>query len=305
MTAPGTPIFERQNDPDLLVLLKAASVSHHRAKRLASAHVSLSVFLAAVGVAGVFAPVLKTPGTLLGLLWALAYAAGARLWGVGEMRRAALLQEMFDIRLLGLPWNTVAAGGAPPAAQEVGRVARRYSAPESRLHDYFYEATALSRPLDVFACQLQTLAWGARVRRRYATTVSCGLVLWSMAGVGTGLARSMTVSDLLLHWFVPSLGLLLLGLETAVAQRDTAGAREHAESVLLAAMREHVSRGRPPGDVPGLLVLARQIQDVLLRTRLGQVRVPNWFFRRFQDSDREDFVQAMRELDRTAADPAL
>ncbi|MDQ0932766.1 hypothetical protein QFZ49_002696 [Streptomyces turgidiscabies] len=184
-------------------------------------------------------------------------------------------------------------------------MARRYTAPESRLHDYFFEVTALSRPLDVFACQLQTLGWGARVRRRYATTVTCALVLWAMAGVGTGLARSMTVSDLLLHWFVPSLGLLLLGLDTVAAQRDTAGAREHARSVLLAAMREHVSRGRPPEDVPGLLQLARQGQDVLLQTRLGQVRVPDWFFRRFQTSDREDFVQAMRELDRTAADPTL
>ncbi|MDX2547004.1 S-4TM family putative pore-forming effector [Streptomyces sp. WI04-05B] len=303
MAVSNTPIFERQNDPDLLILLKAASVSHRRAKRLASAHVSLSVLLAAVGVAGVFAPVLRTPGTLLGLVWALAYAAGARLWGRGEMRRAALLQEKFDVQLLGLPWNTVLAGGTAPPAEEVGRVARRYTASESRLHDYFFEATALSRPLDVFACQLQTLGWGARVRRRYATTVSCALALWTTAGVATGLARSMTVSELLLHWFVPSLGLLLLGLDTVAAQRDTAGAREHAQSVLLAAMREHVSRGRPAADVPGLLQLARQGQDVLLQTRLGQVRVPDWFFRRFQTSDREDFVRAMRELDRTAADP--
>lgn len=299
----GTPIFDRQNDPDLLILLKAASVSHRRAKRLASAHVSLSVLLAAVGVAGVFAPALKTPATLLGLLWALAYAAGARLWERGEMRRAALLQEMFDVQLFGLPWNTVLAGGTAPPAQEVGRVARRYTASESRLRDYFFEATALSRPLDVFACQLQTLGWGARVRRRYGVAVSYGLLLWTAAGLGTGLVRSMTVSDLLLHWFVPSLGLLLLGLDTVVAQRDTAGAREHAQSVLLAAMREHVSRGRPPEDDPRLLQLARQVQDVLLQTRLGQVRVPDWFFRRFQTSDQEDFVQAMRELDRTAADP--
>lgn len=303
VTLPSTSIFVRQNDPDLLVLLKAASVSHRRAKRLASAHVSLSVLLAATGVAGVFAPALKTPGTLLGLLWALAYAAGARLWGAREIRRAALFQEMFDVHLLGLPWNAILAGGSALPAEEVGRVARRHTDPESRLHDYFYEATALSRPLDVLACQLQNLGWGARVRRRYATAVSWVLVLWSVVGFGTGMLRSMTVSDLLLQWFVPSLGLLLLGLDTATAQRDTAAAREHAQSVLLSAMREYVARGRPPEDVPGLLQLARQIQDVLLRTRLGHARVPDWFFKRFQTSDREDFVGAMRELDRVATDP--
>ncbi|MFJ6574879.1 S-4TM family putative pore-forming effector [Streptomyces sp. NPDC091368] len=304
MGATGTSIFDRQNDPRLLALLRAAAVSHRRAKRLASAHVVLSVLLAGLGVAGVFVPVLRTPGTLLGMVWALAYAAGARWWATRELRRAALLQEMCDVHLLVLPWNTVLAGGTELPAHEVGRVARRYGGPESRLQDYFFEATALSRPLDVLACQLQVLGWGARVRRRYATTVSCGLLLWTAAGIAIGLARSMTVSELLLQWFVPSLGLLLLGLDTAAAQRDTAQAREHAHAVLLDAMRRHVARGRPAEDVPGLLDLARQAQDVLLRTRLGQVRVPDWFFRRFQTADREDFAQAMRELDQLAADPA-
>ncbi|WP_329028167.1 S-4TM family putative pore-forming effector [Streptomyces sp. NBC_00690] len=303
MAALGTSILQRQNDPDLLVLLKAASVSHSRAKRLALARIWLSLLLAATGVAGVFVPVLETPGTLLGLLWALAYTAGARFRGIAEIRRAALLQEMFDVRLLGLPWNTVLGGGSALPAQEVGRVARGFRASEERLHDYFYEATALQRPLDVLACQLQTLGWGARVRRRYATAITYALLVWCLGGVVTGLAGSMTVSDLLLHWFVPSLGLLLLGVETAAAQWDTAGAREHAQAVAMDAMRVHVSRGCPAENVPELLHLARQVQDVLLQTRLQQVRVPDWFFRRFQNNDREDFVQAMRELDRLAADP--
>ncbi len=301
--AADTSILARQNDPELLQLLKAASVSHRRAKRLASSHIALSTLLAGLGVAGVFAPVLKTPGTLLGLLWALAYAAGARLWAAREMRRAALFQEMFDVSLLRLPWNTVLAGGTVLPSHEVGRVAQRYKAPESLLHDYFFEATALSRPLDVLACQMQCLGWGARVRRRYATAVSCGLLFWAAAGVGLGLARSMTVSDLLLHWFVPSLGLLLLGMDTAASQREVAAAREHAHTVLMDEMRGHVSRGRPAEDVPVLLQLARQIQDVLLQTRLRQVRVPDWFFKRFQTSDRSDFVRAMGELDRMAVTP--
>ncbi len=302
--ATGTSILARQNDPELLHFLKAASVSHRRAQRLTSAHILLSALLAGLGVAGVFAPALKTPGTLLGLVWALAYAAGARLWAVGEMRRAALFQEMFDVHILRLPWNTVLAGGDAPPAHEVGRVARRYRAPESLMRDYFFEATRLGRPLDVLACQMQCLGWGSRVRRRYAAAVSWALLLWGAAGVGLGLARSLSVSDLLLHWFVPSLGLILLGFETAVSQRDTAAAREHAQKVLMDAMRMHVSRGRPAEDHPTLLQLARQIQDVLLQTRLRQTRVPNWFFKRFQTSDRADFVHAMRELDQMAADPA-
>jgi hypothetical protein len=34
-----------------------------------------------------------------------------------------------------------------------------------------YEVTALPRPLDVLACQIQSLGWGARVRQRYAAVL--------------------------------------------------------------------------------------------------------------------------------------
>ncbi|MFJ9250347.1 S-4TM family putative pore-forming effector [Streptomyces sp. NPDC101776] len=301
--AASTSIFTRQNDPELLRILKAASVAHRRAKRLTSSHMTLSVLLAGLGVAGVFVSALQTPVTLLGLVWALAYTAGARVWGAQEMRRAALFQEMFDVRLLCIDWNTVLAGGEEPAAQEVSRAAGRYTGAESRLEDYFYEVTRLPRPLDVLACQMQNLGWGARIRRRYAAAVSGGLVLWSVAGIGLGLARAMTVTEMLLHWFVPSLGLLLLGVDTAASQRETARVREHAQAVLLQALRAHIRRGSPAGDTPGLLLLARQIQDTLLLTRLRQARVPDWFFKRFQTSDRTDFVRAMRELDQLAATP--
>ena len=95
------------------------------------------------------------------------------------MRRAALLQEKFDVQLLGLPWNTVLrlGGWRLPPRRWTGWPSRHGSGVAAD-HDFF-EATALSRPLDVFACQLQTLGLGARVRRRYATTVTCALVLES------------------------------------------------------------------------------------------------------------------------------
>ncbi|WP_416982092.1 S-4TM family putative pore-forming effector [Streptomyces sp. T028] len=304
MGAADTSIFARQNDPELLRILKAASVAHRRAKRLASSHVALSALLAGLGVAGVFVTVLQTPVTLLGLLWAFAYATGARLWGAREMRRAALFQEMFDTRVFRLPWNTLLAGGDEPLPHEVSRAARRYTAPESLLEDYFYEVTELPRPLDVLACQMQSLGWGARIRRRYAAAVSGGLVLWSLAGIGLGLARSMTVTGMLLHWFVPSLGLLLLGVDTAASQRDTAGDREHAHTVLMTEVRGHAARGGPEEEAPALLQLARQVQDILLLTRLRQARVPDWFFKRFQTSDRTDFVRATREFDRLSVNPS-
>ncbi|MYS23346.1 hypothetical protein GTW78_25105 [Streptomyces sp. SID4948] len=109
----SVPIVQRQNDPEMLQLLRAAAASHARAQRFASGHVAVSAALAAGAVAGVFVPSVQTPLTLLGLLWAVVYAVGASAWTRTEFRRAALFQETFDTGLFGLPWNHVLAGPGP------------------------------------------------------------------------------------------------------------------------------------------------------------------------------------------------
>lgn len=297
-----TPITQRQNDEELLRILRAGESAHARARLLASTHISISLLLAAGAVLGVFVDSVQTPLTIAGFLWALVYAAGAGAWTEREFRTAALLQETFDTRLYDLPWNEVLAGNTP-SADEISRLARRYKGSPERLRDY-YEIRDVPRPFDVLSCILQNLAWGARVRRRYAAVVQGGVIAWLLAGVMVGVATESTLSSVLLGWFVPSLGLLLLGVDTYRTQRGTAEVREHTRQVILPRMRSHVEAGMPSAEIPALLVLARQAQDVLLRTRLNQARVPNWFFKAFLESDRADFAAAMDEVSRWLPSPS-
>ncbi|MER5799083.1 MULTISPECIES: S-4TM family putative pore-forming effector [Streptomyces] len=295
------PIVEHQNDPEMLRLLRAASASHARAQRLASGHVVVSTALAVGAVVGVFVPVSLTPLSLVGLVWAVVYAVGASAWTKNEFRRAALLQETFDTRLFGLPWNHVLVG-REPSADEISRLARHYRGSPARLRDY-YEIQDLPRPFDIVACQLQNLGWGSRIRRRYAGFVRTGLVLWCAAGVLAGVLNRMSLTDVLMDWYVPSLGLLLLGVDTYQAQQDTVAAREHARKTLLTRTEQYARAGALEAQAVGMLSLARQVQDVLLQTRLTQARVPNWFFNRFLDTDRADFAAAMDELGRLVTTP--
>ncbi|MFE7835527.1 S-4TM family putative pore-forming effector [Streptomyces sp. NPDC057474] len=305
MGAPASdPIVVRQNAPEMITLLCAMSASHARATRLGSSHVAVSVLLAGAALVSVFVSAAGTPVTLLGSLWAAVYAIGSASWTEREFRRAALLQETFDVRLFGLPWNEV-VGGRMPTAQEISRMARRYRGSEDALRDY-YEIRDFPVPVDVLACQLQNLGWGARIRRRYGLTVLSGLVLWCLAGLLLGVLGELTVSEVLLRWFVPSLGLLLLGLDTYRSQQDVITKREQALTLLTDRLRDFVRRGSPAAGQPELLTLSRQVQDVLLQTRMRHARVPNWFFRRFLTTDRADFSAAMNELEQllaTAPDP--
>jgi hypothetical protein len=236
---------------------------------------------------------LTVPVAVVGGLWAVGYSAGFASWTQSELGRAAVIQEMFDVRLFGLPWNAIAAGN-PVGAQEVSWLASRYHGSESELHDY-YEVPQLPHPYDVIACQLQNLAWGARVRRRYARVLLATIIVWLLAGFAVGAIGGLTVTEIALRWYVPSLGALLLAWDSFRAQREVAIERERILGILWDRVRAsaEVSTTRTRAE---LVDLARSVQDAIQQTRRRNIRVPNWFFTRFQAMDRQDFKAIMVDL---------
>jgi hypothetical protein len=99
------------------------------------------------------------------------------------------MQEKLDVHLFDLPWNAVLVGDEP-SEEEVGRLSRRFRGDEASLRDYYLVA-AVAAPHDVLFCFEQNLAWGSRVRQRYAAallgarvTVRHSPVAWSAAPTG-------------------------------------------------------------------------------------------------------------------------
>lgn len=290
-------IQERQNDPPMITLLRAMSVSHARVRRLNALRLSVACVLAALGLIATVTGGAVAWIAILGALWGLTYAAGASSWADGELRRAAQLQEMFDVRLFGMPWNPVVAGEELPA-HEVSRLNRRYRGDGEDLRNY-YEVPDLPRPFDVLGCQQQNLGWGARVRRRYANVILGGVAVWAAAGLLVSVLTGLSTTDLVLRWYVPSLGILLLGLDESRGQRGIASGREHVLSLVRARIAQVTEAPQRVGVQPDLMALARQVQDSIFHTRTREPQAPNWFFSRFQAKDRIDFQEAMRELVRT------
>ncbi|MFG1673072.1 S-4TM family putative pore-forming effector [Micromonospora sp. NPDC049282] len=285
-------LLRHQTEPTMMALLRAMSVCHSRAQRLDALRTSVSVAVAGAGATVAFTGVSATAVTALGALWAVVNALGLATWSRGQLRRAATIQEMFDVDLFGLPWNEVAAGERV-TAPDISRLDRAFRGTERYLRDY-YEIPELPAPYDVLACQQQSLGWGARLRRRYAYTVLAAVAAWAAVGVVHGVLAGLTVAHLLLAWFVPSLGALLLGVEIYRGQRDVAVERDRAAAVVHDRVTSAV---RDPSAAADLLTVARQVQDLLYRTRCTQPRVPNWFFRRFHAADRIDFQVTMTGLD--------
>ena len=92
------------------------------------------------------------------------------------------------------------------------------------------------------------------------------------------------------HLFIPSLAIYQITLEIWAGQQRVTAERQrlnHAGTVEL--------RNAPPGmisdsDWRRLRVVARDIQNGILRTRLDVSRVPEWFYRHYRNRDELDFA---------------
>lgn len=291
MLGPRSLLRERQNEPSMLALLRAMSVCHARAQRADSVRTGVSVLVAVSGlVAAFFAPA-ATVVIVLGAAWALVYSTGLASWTGQELRRAAVLQEMFDVRLYAIPWNPVVAGD-PIEPAEVSRLAKRYRGRADMVVDY-YEIPPLVRPYDIVACQMQNLAWGSRIRRRYALSAVIAAGGWALLGIVVGAVAELTVVELVLRWYVPSMGAVMHGVDIFRRQYQVAADRTR----VLGLIREKVPVAPgTAGNDDDLLVFVRQVQDSIYRSRRETPRVPDWFFLRFRPEDRTDFRAEMDEL---------
>lgn len=286
-------IAERQDSAGALRLLKAVAVAHTRNQRAQAVSIGLSIALAVAGL-------LAGPGSSAaaavavgGTLWAAVYKAVMAPWAERWLGTAATLQEMFDTDLLALPWNRVAVGDRI-GEEEVSRLGRRFRGEEEQVRSYYLVANA-AEPYAVLFCLEQNLVWGSRIRLRFAQTVLGVLVLWSAAGVLLTVAADATVSRLVTGWFVPSLGLLLLCLDSYRTQLASTRERLRVLKLVRAVIDEP---GSPVIGTPGALTLfARQVQDTLYHMRRLQPRLPNWYFRHYHDQDKADFQVKMHELE--------
>ncbi|NED53823.1 hypothetical protein G3I24_23355 [Micromonospora aurantiaca] len=274
-------------------LLRAVHVAHRNNQRAQGLSVVVSVALAVGGLMSWSQPAATSTIALLGATWAMLYQLLMAPWAEHYLRTAATLQEMFDVDVLGLPWNRVAVGDRI-SDEEVSRLARRFHGDPDRLRGYYLIADTAS-PYGVLFCLEQNLAWGSRIRRRFAHLVATFAFLWSAAGVVLAISTGATANRLLGGWFVPSLGLLLVCLDMYRIQIGSSRERTR----ILGLVRATLDDPESPLilDTALFAAFARQVQDNLFHMRRVQPRMPYWYFRRHHDADRIDFEVKRRTLE--------
>ncbi|WP_433550591.1 S-4TM family putative pore-forming effector [Micromonospora zamorensis] len=283
----------RQNSTRILDLQRAIAATHERSQRVYTGALVLSMAVAALGIVAKIAPMTASAVSLTGALWTGVYAIVLSPWAERYQHLSAVLQDMMDCRLFDLPANPVLVGPAVPEDQ-LSELKSRFQGEESWLRDY-YVVAEVPGPYAALFCFEQNFAWGSKVRQRYAHLLAGLAVLWVLTGVIIGLLTGMSVAALIGGWFVPSLGLLMLCLDTYRGQLSSNRERTRVREMVYGLSAQPSTTPLMPG--PEWDALARQLQDVLFILRRQQARTPVWFFRRFHDRDQRDFEYRKQALE--------
>jgi len=291
---PATSIHERQLDPSLVRLQRAAAASHQRGQLVEAIRTGIAILVAVAGIIVTLTGYGRPAMSIVGAVWFLVSAFLLKRVAGATAQQGALLQEMFDTALFYLPWRPTVAGDPVPEpdVSQLARELRPGSAKDQRITEGWYDSTeGVHHPYDVLIAQEQNLGWDARLRRRYASVILTAVIIWSGLGFAAGLVvADATLVSTLLSFFIPSLAAYQVALEIWAGQQRIAAERQR----LLGTVTTELRRAQP-GPVSDsewhrVREVARDVQDGILRSRLDAIRVPEWFYKHYRNRDELDFA---------------
>lgn len=290
------PLPGDQNSADSIRLLSAFSYEYSRAKWIRWFRVFVSIGIAlAAPIASVGIPQATNLRNFLAiagggwlLLSSLILKKIENVW----IKRAAVIQEEFDSKILDLPWNKIFVGDHV-SKELINHADAKYKCKRKRerLRNWYPNTDPIKYPINVLLCQRACLVWDWRQRKSYSYFIGLMTGLFFLGGVVTSVTTDQKMLDYILRIFSPSLALIVLGVETAWANYDMGSSKEKKEK-MVNGMLEKVTKE------PGSLTVedCRRLQDYIFSLRSTDTVVPNWWYGIFRKSYDPEMRQAVEEF---------
>jgi hypothetical protein len=296
-------IPELQNQHDYLKLIAAYNQAYKRANALTLAQSVLQFGLAvAVPALGVVSWFPLWGGVLFTLIVLLIDILVLAPMIKGSRTLGAQLQELFDTRLLELPWQDGVAGDqpAPEIVEEKYRLFQ-LAHPTNDLTQfknwYPVECGGLPLPYARFVFQRSNMYWDAELRQLYSLIPLTMLFLLPLAGITFALLMQWTLAQFMLLIVAPLLPAIRTLHKQYVDQHEAASLSQRTIRILNRNWNEAIHKSVTQ-DV--LLIHARHIQDELFTRRQMVSRIPTWFYKIFRD----DFETIMKKTALTMVNEA-
>jgi hypothetical protein len=283
-------IAQRQNLPENLRLLAAMRQMYSRAKLLHKIYAGAGLVLEFI------APwvILWRPGAkvALDIIGAIAILLSLLLRRfVGDVvKRAATVQEQFDVQVFDLPWNRTLVGKTV-TPELIHDADEAFKGNRDKLKNWYGDPGDLPRPLDVLVCQRSGLVWDRRLRQSYALLFNAVTIGYLIAGIVAGVITGQQLFAYIVALLTPSLPALVEGFKIVKEHREVADEEERVSGDIL----DLWERGL---DEPTAATIdeCRRLQDYNYIKRSRGPLVSDWWYWRFRDRDEATMRSTMAEL---------
>jgi hypothetical protein len=272
----------KQNNPNLIELLKAQRIAYSQCKKL-------QIFDAVSAIIAILFPLLtlKYPKyqnaiNAFGVLWTASYLL-TEVYRKNKTTQGAIIQEQFDTELYEIKWNEVLCKDKINI-DTMQDLASKYS--KSDLQNWYSTKiyNTLPKEISILLCQRINFSWEISQRQKFVTFLSAIAILYYGIYIVIWFKNNVGFFDLLVM-LSPSISFLVYSVLNVISLRSHVKSKNETLKFI---DKELDNYKQNKCSLPTNETL-RQIQDVIFTERTVPEKVPDWFYR-LKKSNNEDFI---------------
>lgn len=274
-------ITTRQNNPNLVELLKAQRTAYSQCKRFQIFDVVSIIIAILFPLLALKFPQYQNTINAFGVLWTASYLL-TEVYRKNKTTQGAIIQEQFDTELFNLKWNEVLCKDKI-SIDKIQELASEYS--KSDLMNWYSTKINNSNPNEIatLLCQRINFSWEITQRQKFVTFLSVLAVLYYGVYIVVGFKNNIGFFDLLVI-LSPSISFLVYSVLNVISLRSHVKSKNET----LKFIDKELDKYKQSRTIPTNETL-RQIQDVVFTERTVSEKVPDWFYR-LNKSKNENFI---------------
>jgi hypothetical protein len=262
-------IFEKQNSEKFIKLLAAQRYMYNKAKKIKSDRTYFSLLLL---IASLLLPFWYTKGipylSVLAGLWTVTLLF-FKNYEKKVIIQGAKLQEEFDTTLFELPWNSLLVG-SKITREIIAEANSNFKGDRSRLQNWYVNYNNDSHIKNVLECQRANLSWDWRLRQAYCNFLLFMVCILFFGEAIYALVQQKSLYGYLNELLVPSIPILLIGIESIIEHKALAQEKQSKE--------QEVSSLIESNNLD--MEVARKLQDLIFSFRTSTALIPEYFYKR-------------------------
>ena len=289
-----------QNDEQQLDMLAAQQQIYSEAKKVEVVRIIFTILAVAVWLILI---TWKSDLKIYAAYWGIIGITIALLdillltpWIDSLKEKGAKMKELFDCKVLELPWYNLKVGSHPDPGTIV-KYSSKYDQkyPErTKLKNWYPVAVQkLQMPLARLVCQLSNLQWDAELRRCYSLAIAIAVGCLVGGGILLGLWRGFTVEKWLMAIVVPLMPAVFWGIRQYKAHNASISRqqrlKEYADGLWAGSLKNKISDTQ-------LKAKSRNLQNEIYEKRSNDPLIFGWIYKLRRNKQEEQMNKIAEKL---------